>query len=119
MKQVYFSEKLNKYVESKKECEAAEAAFDQEKIEKEKAKEARAEDAKKVEEAYKNIFEVSKEAAQKMHEAEQEYYKARREFIDKYGSFHMTYSNENGEENVTVNDVFSAISKLFTFDLTK
>ena len=119
MKQVYFSEKLNKYFESKKECEAAEAAFDQEKIEKEKAKEARAEDATKVEEAYKNIFEVSKEAAQKMHEAEQEYYKARREFIDKYGSFHMTYSNENGEENVTVNDVFSAISKLFTFDLTK
>ena len=39
MKQVYFSEKLNKYFDSKKECEAAEAAFDQEKIKKEKAKE--------------------------------------------------------------------------------
>ena len=38
MKQVYFSEKLNKYFDSKKECEVAEAAFDQEKIKKEKAK---------------------------------------------------------------------------------
>lgn len=126
MKQVYFSEKLNKYFDSKKECEAAEAAFDQEKIKKEKAKEARSEDAKKVEEAYKHIFAVRKEASQMIREAnrmiedaQQAYYKARREFVNKYGSFHMTYSNDNGDETISTGDLFDAFQKVFEIDLTK
>ena len=36
--------------------------------------------------------------------AEQKYYDARSAFIEKYGSFHMTYTNKNGDEVLSFGD---------------
>ena len=121
MKQVFYSEKLKKYFDTEKECVEAEKAYDQANIEKEKAKAKRTEDAKAVENAYKNSIEVRKEAAKMIEEAnklveeaDQKYYAARREFINKYGSFHMSYSNVDGEEKVSIGDLFyDAFKDLF------
>lgn len=124
MKTVFYSENLKKYFDTKKECEEAEKVFAEEQAEKEKEKEIRANDAKEVEEAYKNVIETRKQAAIKIQEAneliekaEQEYLQKRKEFVQKHGSFHMTYSNADGNEEITVSDLFNAMKDLFKIRL--
>ena len=123
MKQVFYSEKLQKYFDSEEECKAEEEKFDKALAEKEQAKEARAKDASDVEEAYRNALAVRKEvsriiadAKREVDEADREYFKARREFVNKYGSFHMTYSSDSDDGYITVGDWFDAIKNMFLFD---
>ena len=111
MKQVFYSEKTKKYYDTEKECKEAEKALEAEEAEKVKAKEERAADAQKVEDAYKAVLEARRQAAESIknanamiNTAEQNYYDARRAFVDKYGSFHMTYSNKNGDEELAIGD---------------
>lgn len=120
MKQVFYSEKLNKYFDTKSECVEAEKSYEEANTAKEKEKAQRAEDAQNVEKAYKHSMEVRKEAAKiiedankMIDEADQEYFKARTEFINKYGSFHMSYYNHDGDETCVVSNVFEAFKELF------
>ena len=86
----YFSDVTRKFYESEKEALEAEQAHEREQVEAaEKAAklaEERKASAKKVEDAYRAVIE-----------AQTEYNKLRREFIDKYGSFHMTFSTKDGD----------------------
>ena len=122
MKQVFYSEKLKTYFDSAEECAAAEKAFDRKQKalrEKDVAKSQRAADAKVVEAARDKVIkakqtaeEVVKKANKMIEEAEKEYFAARRAFINKYGSFHMTVSDEDADEDLTIAGIIAAISEL-------
>ena len=79
----YYSETLNKMFNDPKECRRAEQEY-KEKLEAEELriqqlKEARAERAKEVEEAFKKASEASKEAKKLLNE-----------FLKDYGTYHTT-----------------------------
>ncbi len=79
----YYSETLNKFYESEKDCTEAEKAYKEE-LEAKKAKEkelaeGRKARAKEVEEAYKAALEAQKK-----------YNSLVKDFCHDYGSFHMT-----------------------------
>ncbi len=110
---VYRSKLLNKYFEDYDELVKEETEFKKQKEEKEKAKLEKTNDAKKVEDAYKHLLEVKSKAAKEIKEAEDMYYKERNQFIEKYGSYHMTYTNNNGEESLSVSDLIDSVWEAF------
>lgn len=108
----YYSEKLSEAkgkpvtFDSPKELEKAEKAYDEEHaLEIRKADERKAE-AKKVEEAYKATLEARRKAGKEIDEADKAYREARDAFVEKYGSYHMTYTNSNGKELLTFGDMW-------------
>lgn len=84
----YYSEKLNKFYETEKDCSIAEAKADAEKerakIESAKKDKERKADAKVVEEAYNTLVKDAKQ-----------YQKVLSDFIEKHGSYHMSISTNN------------------------
>ena len=86
----YYSDVTKKLYESESEALEAEKAQEAARAEAAdkaaKLAEARKADAKQVEDAYRAVIE-----------AQTNYNKLRREFIDKYGSFHMTFSTKDGD----------------------
>ena len=89
----YYSEVLKKTYDTEKECRAAEAKYEEEVAEK-KRKEAELSNARKarakeVEDAYKNV-----------HEAQKKYNALLRKFIEDFGSFHMTFRDEDNFEDI-------------------
>lgn len=105
----FYSEKLKSLFDSEKELKEAETKLELEKAEKEKKLDLKKAEAKKVEEAYKKALEVRKEAYKQIDAADAEFYKLRREFVDKYGSWHMTYTNEDDSEG-SLSDTFSWVA---------
>ena len=83
----YYSEVLNKTFDSEKECLSAELKAKQEKEAKERAeaekRNARAADAKVVEEARKNMVQ-----------AQENYENVLNQFIQKYGSYHFSVDSD-------------------------
>lgn len=119
MKQVFYSEKLKKYFNSEEECVSAEEAFDRQQQrqqqQKDAAKAQRAADAKAVEAARQKVIDTKQTAAKAMQranslidEAEKDYAAARKAFIEKYGSYHMTVSDDD-EEEFSIADIIGAI----------
>ena len=93
----YHSYKLDKDFTTIKELQEAESAFEKQQAEKALATAERKADAQKVEDAFRAITAAREEAAKMIQEATENYYTARQQFIDKYGSYHATYtSNDNG-----------------------
>lgn len=109
----YYSEKLDKMFTTAKELEIAEVAYDEAHKAELKAKEEKKVDAKKVEDAYKNYLSVCKKATQMVNEAEDEWLKARNEFIEKHGSYHMTYTNTDKGESIKVASIFDLFEDFF------
>lgn len=117
MKQVFYSEKLNKYFYSEKECLAAEEAFDRkQQQQKDAVKAQRAADAKLVEAARQKVIEIKQSAAKEIQraneliaKAEREYLSIRKAFIDKYGSYHMTVSDDEKEDEFSLASILEAI----------
>ena len=105
----YLSEKTNKTYATIEELEKDEKKFDLEQKEKEKAVSKKKEDAKKVQDAYQNLLDVMKKYYEDIRKAEQTYYELRNQFINNYGCWHMTYTNNNGEENIStdVDDILA------------
>lgn len=97
----YHSYRLNRDFSTVKELQEAEAAYDKEQAEKEALTQVRKEDAKKVEDAFKDFLKVREEAAKSIKNAEENYYAARAEFIKKYGYYHATYSSNDGIVSVS------------------
>lgn len=87
MKQVYYSELLKKYYDDKEKCLAAEDEYTKKHEAELKAKEERVTKAKEVEEAYKHYLEL------------------RSEFVKKYGSYHMTFTDKD-LAGVSIFDLF-------------
>lgn len=110
---LYYSEILNKKFVTEEECKEAEAKFALEKTKKEEALKVKAEDAKKVEEALQNVLKVRKEANKTIAAAEEEYLKLRDEFVKKYGSWHYTITDKNGE-TVEFTDTWTSLGKIFS-----
>lgn len=103
----YHSYKLSKDFTTIKELQEAEMAFEKQQAEKELATAERKADAQKVEDARRAITAAREEAAKMIQEATENYYAARQQFIDKYGSYHETYtSNDNG---ITFNDFWNVV----------
>lgn len=103
MKELFFSDILNRTFDSKEKCLAEEAKYVQAKKEKEekerKASESRKADSEKV----KAAFELYKKNYN-------EYLSLRNEFIKKYGSYHMSFTDI--EEMPLMIDVFKLIDCL-------
>ena len=91
----YYSEKTKKYYDDEKSCVSAEKEYDKAHALEIKKAEVRKTDAKKVEDLYKEYLEVCKNANAKMKEARDAYNKARNDFVDKYGSYHMTVTTRD------------------------
>ena len=97
----YLSEKTNKTYATVEELEKDEKKFDLAQKEKENALSKKKEDAKKVQDAYQNLLDIRKKYYEDIKKAEQNYYILKNQFIEKYGCWHMTYTNNNGEENIS------------------
>lgn len=109
----YYSRELKQVFDTVEELKAAELKLHQEQEEKEKARLVKSEDAKKVEDAYKHLLEVKRQAAKEIEEAEKMYYEQRNAFIEKHGSYHMTYTNTDGKECLSVSDLVDSIWSAF------
>ncbi len=107
---LYYSEILNKKFVTEEELRAAEEKFALAKKEKEEADNIKKEDAKKVEEALQHLLKVKKEANKAVATAQDEYLKLRDEFVKKYGSWHYTYTDKDGERY----EFFGSIKDIFT-----
>ena len=108
----YYSKLLNKPFDTLEELKAAEDTHRKELEKKEQLANEKRVRAKEVEEAYAHSMQVRKEAQEMIRKADDEYYKLRTDFIKDYGSFHMTFSDNNGKKAVTVSDV---IDSMFNF----
>ena len=86
----YLSEKTNKAYESVEELQKAEKDFDSAKEAEDKKKQERADDAKKVEDAHSKALEATKA-----------YEDTLEQFIDKYGSYHHTITEEDEDSDDT------------------
>lgn len=94
----YYSEKTKKYYDDEKSCVSAEKEYDKAHAVELRKTEERKEAAKKVEDAYKKAVE-----------AREEYNKILNEFLDEYGSYHMTVT----DRVPTFSNLFDTIFRLF------
>lgn len=90
MKTFYYSEVLKKYFNTEDECVEAEKEYEEAHAAELKAKEDRANKAKAVEQAYKD------------------YLKLRNDFINEFGSYHMTLTEKDLPEEKTLFDLFDS-----------
>lgn len=91
----YYSEKTKKYYDDEKSCISAEKEYDKAHALEVKKAEVRKEDAAKVTDLYKKYLSVWKEADETIKKARDAYLKAREDFINKYGSYHMTITSRD------------------------
>lgn len=105
----YYSKLLNKPFDTVDELVAAETKYNEAHAAELRAKEEKKAAADKVNEAYKHYLEVCDKANKEIREAKAAYFKERQAFIDKYHSYHMTYTNDNGREEITINDLFDEV----------
>ena len=102
---LYTSEVTGKTYKSVKELEADEKAFKEaESLKAQKVEEKKAR-AKEVEEAYLHYEEVKRKAYSEISEAEQKWVELRNKFAQDYGGYHMTYTNNNGETQISFGDI--------------
>lgn len=113
----YYSKLLSKPFDTVDELVAAEAEYKKAHEAEEKAKaekKARADEIQAAYSAYlaayeaaeKRIKEVSKEENDKVRGAYKKYEELKAKFIKDYNSYHMTYTNKNGEKAVSISDLF-------------
>ena len=115
---LYYSELLKKPFSTVEELEKAEKEKQEELKTKEDMVAKRKERAIEVQNAYKELIETRKKADKEISEAEEKYYTLRNKFVDDYGSYHMSYTNDNGEEvysTDTISSVQKMIKELFGF----
>jgi Skp family chaperone for outer membrane proteins len=109
----FYSRELKQVFDTLDELKMAESKHHEKLDAEAKAKMEKTADAKKVEDAYKHLLEVKAKSAKEIREAEQMYNKERNAFIEKHGSYHMTYTNRNGEECLSVSDLVDSIWEAF------
>ena len=101
----YYSELLHKPFTTVEELEKAE----QEKREQLDALKVKTQErtirAKEVENAYKNWVELKNKYFKEIDDAYEKYEELLNKFVKDYGSFHMTYTNENGVETYNLKEI--------------
>ena len=109
----YHSKLLNKYFESYDDMLREEAEFKRQNEEKLKKQAERKERAAEVEDAYKKTLEARDQARKLIEEADKKYYELRNKFIQDFGSYHISYTNTDGKEQLTVSDMVDAMFDAF------
>lgn len=102
---LYTSELTGKSYKTVKELEKAELEYKEEAEKKLAETELKKTRAKEVEEAYLHYQKVKEDAYKAIAEAEEVWIKLRDEFAKDYHGYHMTYSNVNGQKQITFNDI--------------
>ena len=113
---VYKSKLLNKYFDTWEELQKAEEEYKKANEEKLKAVEEKKTRAKEVEDAYleyvkskavasEMISKAQQEANKLIADAESKWIELRDAFAKDYNGYHMTYTNNNGKEEIKLGDV--------------
>jgi len=121
-----YSQLLKKPFATLDELKEAEDEYNKAHAEEIRRAEERKVRAKEVEDAYKAtldvrrqakeiIDEANRKASEMIRNAEGHYNNVKEEFIKDYGSFHMSYTNNNGNTIVSVSDLFDSMFKNFWF----
>lgn len=114
MKTIYQSELTGKTYTSEKACIDAENEYNKIHAAEIKAKEEKQKDAKEVELAYTEYVKLLDEMQKKCDKAYNDYIAKRNAFIEKYGSYHMTYKSTSPiVEFNGIEDFFESLYKLF------
>lgn len=107
----FYSNLLNKPFGTLKELRTAEDEFKKKNAAEIAKKEERRVDSAKVSDAYQKYMNACRKANEDIAKARSEWLGERQKFIDKYNSFHMSYTNDNGKEEITVCDAFKDFFK--------
>lgn len=111
MKQLFKSDVTGKVYETEQECLDAEKAHNELVLKQNKEKEERKEAADTIKVAYENYLNLRTENKKKEQEAYKKYLDLRNNFIDKYGSYHLSVTQKNDLKPV-VNFGFDDLNKL-------
>lgn len=88
----YYSELTKKVYDTEEELKKVEKEYHKEQEEKEKALATKKEEAKAVTQAYKEMESIRQKYQEAYREANKKFVELRNAFVNKYGSWHMTYS---------------------------
>jgi hypothetical protein len=102
----YYSEKLKKLFDAEKELISAEKTFDEQALVQKKELDIKKDFAKKVEDAYKEYVKTVRETNKIVSDTHGVYIKLRNDFINKYGSFHMSFTDKSHFETQSLTDLF-------------
>jgi Skp family chaperone for outer membrane proteins len=108
----YYSENLKKLFDSEEELTKAEKEHEEELTKKQELADTKKQRAEEVELAYKKTLEAREKANELIKEADKAYLELRDKFVEDFGSYHMTYSNADGKELVSVSDI---VDSMFDF----
>ena len=111
----YFSEKLNKVFDDVKSLEEEEKLLEEKNKQKAELAEIKKTRAQEVEDAFKKTLEARKEAKELIKKADEEYENLKSKFIKDYGYFHMSFSNVDDKQLITVNDIIEDFFGNFPF----
>ena len=92
----YYSEKLKKLFDTEKDLKAAEKEQEELALVQKKELDIKKEMAKEVEAAYADYVKTVKDSNVLVADANKKYLQLRSDFIKKYGSYHMTYTDKDG-----------------------
>lgn len=113
MKQLFKSEITGKVYESEQECLDAEKEHNEIVLKQSKEKEERKASADEIKKAYEDYLNLCTENKKKEQEAYNGYLKLRNEFVDKYGSYHLTVTRKNDLKPVVDFDDFNKTVRTF------
>ena len=113
MKQLFKSEVTGKVYESEKECLEAEKAHNELVAKQSKEKEERKAKADEIKTAYESYLNLCTENKKNEQEAYNGYLKLINEFVDKYGSYHLTVTQKNDLKPVVDFDDFNKTVRTF------
>ena len=100
-----------KYFDNLDEAKEEEKKLELAKKEKEEKIAKKKERAEEVQEAFKKLNDTRKKCFDEIDKAQEEYIKLRDEFVKDFGSWHFTYTNNNGEETYSLSDLFDGTQR--------
>lgn len=102
---LYTSEKTGKSYKTVDDLSKAEKCYDTahaSEIKKSEEKKARAQE---ISDAWKDVLEARKQAQDILKKADEKYDALKEAFIRDYGSYHLSYYNDGGKKEITVDDI--------------
>ena len=111
MKQLFKSEVTGKVYESEQECLDAEKEHNELVLKQNKEKEERKASADEIKKAYEDYLDLCKKNKADERNAYNKYLDLRNNFVDKYGSYHLTVTQKNDLKPV-VDFGFNELDKL-------
>ena len=111
----YYSKLLGKSYDTLGELREAEEGYRKANEEKLRLADERKSRAKEVEDSYAKVMEAKRAANEGIRKAEAEYRKLLSAFVRDYGSYHMTYSNNNLPSSLSGDSWADLVDSFFRF----